>query len=579
MAFQRFYFLDLVQRRLSSPKKKFNNNNRQFHGPVSSRILPLKATFPPPHSSRILLELLYQMSALLSALRSTKSIITSTSIRRMTVLSTHARPILANPELFREQGYINGEFVSAKSGKTFEVTDPATLEKIGVVPEFDVEDLRSAIDSASVAYHEMKKTTGRQRARWLRAWYELMIENQEDLAKLITWENGKILEDAQKEIAYSAGFFEWFSEEAPRLYGDTIPSAVPGNRIFTVKQPIGVAGIITPWNFPAGMITRKVGAAVAAGCSVVVKPAAETPYSAIALAVLAEKAGVPKGVYNVVTSHVNTRAFGTELCENKTIKKVSFTGSTPVGKILMGQSSSTLKKLSFELGGNAPFVVFEDADVDVAVEAALPAKYRGNGQTCVCPNRFFVHETVYDEFAEKLAARVAAHYHPGFGFNEGSTLGPLINEAAVNKVDDHVKDAVSKNAKILTGGKRLPELGPNFYAATVIRDVTPEMKINTEETFGPLIPIMKFTSEADVIARANSVEVGLAGYFFSKDVARVYRVAEALETGMVGVNTAMISEPALPFGGIKQSGFGLEGSKYGVEEYLVKKTVVIGGIN
>ena len=518
------------------------------------------------------------MSSILNRIRSIPSsrLVRSSLVLRMTYSS---KPTLAAPELFVQQAYINGEFVSAKSGKTFEVTDPASLEKIGVAPELELEELRGAIDAASAAYKELKNTTGRQRARWLRKWYELMIEHQEDLAKLITWENGKILEDAQKEVAYSAGFFEWFSEEAPRTYGDTIPSAVPGNRMFTLKQPIGVAGIITPWNFPAGMITRKVGAALAAGCSVVVKPAAETPYSALALAVLAEKAGIPKGVFNVVTAHENTKIFGKELCENKIIKKVSFTGSTPVGKILMNQSSSTLKKLSFELGGNASYIVFEDGDVNAAVEAALPAKYRGNGQTCVCPNRFFVHESVYDEFSTKLAARVAEHYKAGHGFDTASTLGPLINSAAVDKVEAHVKDAVSKNATVLTGGSRLPELGPNFYAATVLGNVTPEMAINREETFGPLIPIMKFTSEADVIERANSVDVGLASYFFSQDVARIYRVAEALEFGMIGVNTAMISEPALPFGGIKESGFGLEGSKYGIEEYLVKKTVVVGGVH
>lgn len=516
------------------------------------------------------------MQSLLAATRLSKKAFTSTAYR---MASSQARPTLSNPDLFREQAYINGKFVSAKSGKTFEVFDPATYEKIGVAPELSVDEVRGAVDHAYAAYKELKKTTGRQRARWLRAWYDLMMENQEDLAKLITWENGKILEDATKEVAYSAGFFEWYSEEAPRMYGDTIPSAVPGNRMFTLRQPVGVAGIITPWNFPAGMITRKVGAALAAGCSVVVKPASETPYSALALAVLAEKAGVPKGVYNVVTAHEGTKEIGQELCENKTVKKVSFTGSTPVGKILMKQSSSTLKKLSFELGGNAPFVVFADADIDAAVEAALPAKYRGNGQTCVCPNRFFVHEKVYDEFSEKLAARVTSHYKAGNGFESTSTLGPLINAAAVDKVDAHVQDAVKKNGKVLTGGKRLTELGPNFYAATVIRDVTPEMVINTEETFGPLVPIMKFSSEEDVIERANSVSVGLAGYFFSKDVALIYRVAEALETGMVGVNTAMISEPALPFGGIKESGFGLEGSKYGIDEYLVKKTVVVGGVN
>lgn len=486
-----------------------------------------------------------------------------------------SKPTLAFPELLKEQAYINGEFVSAKSGKTFEVFDPASMEKIGHVPELELDELKYAIESAQVAFKSLRKTTGRERSRWLRKWYDLMVEHQEDLAKLITWENGKILDDARKEVAYSSGFFEWFSEEAPRIYGDVIPSANSGNRLFTVKQAVGVAGIITPWNFPSGMITRKVGAAIAAGCSVVVKPAAETPFSALALAVLAEKAGIPKGVFNVVTANDNTKAFGKEICENKIVKKVSFTGSTGVGKILMSQSSSTLKKLSLELGGNASYIVFEDGDVDKAVEAALPAKYRGNGQVCVSPNRFFVHNDVYDEFTKKLAARVEDYFKPGHGLDSESRLGPLINAAAVKKVDSHVKDALSKNAKVLTGGKHLTELGPNFYAATVLSDVTPEMLINKEETFGPLIPVMRFSSEEEVLERANSVDVGLASYFFSKDVSRVYRVAEDLEVGMIGVNTGAISEPALPFGGIKESGFGLEGSKYGIEEYMVKKTVVL----
>lgn len=490
-------------------------------------------------------------------------------------MATHTIPTLKNPELLQERSFINGEFVSAKSGKTFDVFDPATGSKIGSPPEMSLDELKYAIDSASSAFKELKNTTGRQRARWLRKWYDLMIENQDDLAALITWENGKVIADSHGEILYSAGFFEWFSEEAPRIYGDTIPSSVPTRRMYTLKQPVGVCGIITPWNFPSGMITRKVGAAIAAGCSVVVKPASETPFSALALGVLAQKAGIPKGVFNVVTADKGTVDFGRELCENPAVKKVSFTGSTRVGKILMTQSAGTLKKLSLELGGNAPYIVFEDGNIDAAIESALAAKYRGNGQVCVSPNRFYVHEKIYDELCEKLSKKVSSIYKPGGGFNSDSNLGPLINEAAVAKVKSHVDDVVSKKGKVLVGGKPLTELGPNFFPATVVSDVTKDMLINTEETFGPLISIMKFSDESDVIEKANNVRVGLAAYFFTKDVSRAYRVAEALEVGMVGVNTGLISEQALPFGGVKESGFGREGSKYGVDEYLVTKTVVV----
>lgn len=490
-------------------------------------------------------------------------------------MASYSVPKLKNPALLQEGAFINGSFVKSSSQKTFDVYDPATGKKIGSPPEMTIDELRGAIEAAQTAFTTVKQTTGRQRAHWIRKWYELMLENKDDLATLITWENGKTLTDAQGEVAYSASFFEWFAEEAPRICGDTIPSSIPGRRMYTIKQPIGVCGIITPWNFPCGMITRKAGAAIAAGCPVVVKPAAETPFSALALAHLAKEAGIPDGVFNVVTGHENTIEMGRELCENPIVKKVSFTGSTRVGKILMAQSASTLKKLSLELGGNAPFIVFDDADIDATIAAAIPAKYKGSGQVCVSPNRFFVQEKVYDEFCKKLSAKVEASYKPGPGFDENTNLGPLINGAAVEKVQQHVQDAVSKNAKILTGGKPLTEIGPNFYPPTVVSGITTDMRVSSEETFGPLISIAKFSTEEDVIAKANNVPVGLASYFFTKDVSRAYRVAEALETGMVGVNTSAISEAALPFGGIKESGYGKEGSKYGVGEYVITKAVLV----
>lgn len=490
-------------------------------------------------------------------------------------MATHNIPTLKNPALLQVDSFINGEFVKAASGKTFDVLDPATGEKIASPYEMSVDELKDAITHAHKAFQGLKKTTGRERSNWLKKWHALMLENLDDLVTLVTWENGKTLADAKAEVGYAASFFEWFAEEAPRINGDTISSMVPNRRFYTIKKPVGVCGIITPWNFPSAMITRKVAAAIAAGCSVVVKPSADTPLSALALGVLAKEAGIPPGVFNVVTADKLTSEFGRELCENPLIKKVSFTGSTRVGKILMSQSSSTLKKLSLELGGNAPYIVFDDGDVDYAIEAAMAAKYRGSGQVCVSPNRFFVQEGVYDEFCEKLAAKVKSIYQPGGGFNPSSNLGPLINAAAVKKVTSHVQDVIAKNGKVLAGGAPLKELGDNFFPATVLSDVTNDMLVSQEETFGPVVSITKFATEEEVIERANAVSVGLASYFFTKDAGRGYRVADALDTGMIGHNTSLISEAALPFGGIKESGFGREGSKYGIEEYLVLKTVIV----
>lgn len=385
---------------------------------------------------------------------------------------------------------------------------------------------------------------------------------------MITLENGKPIADAKGEVAYAANFFEWFSEEAPRVYGETIPATVPGNRVITIKEPVGVCGLITPWNFPAAMITRKAGPALAVGCTTVAKAPGETPFTSLALAELAHRAGIPKGVFNVVTTLQNTPAVGEELTTNPTVKKVSFTGSTGVGKLLMKQASGTLKKLSFELGGNAPFIVFDDADLDVAVAGAVASKFRSSGQTCVCANRIYVQSGIHDRFAAAFAAKVR-EFSVGNGFEAGNTHGPLIHGRAVDKVDSHVRDATSKGGKVLVGGAKLPDLGGNFYQPTVITGLTQDMAIASEETFGPVAGLFRFETEEEVVKLANSTPVGLAGYFFSGDLQRVYRVAEALEVGMVGVNTGLISDPAAPFGGVKESGFGREGSKYGVDEYLV----------
>ncbi|KOS18934.1 Glutarate-semialdehyde dehydrogenase DavD [Escovopsis weberi] len=488
-------------------------------------------------------------------------------------------PTLKDPSLLKQNvSYVNGEWIPASSGKTFSVHDPATGELIGTCPEFDADDTAAAITAAADAFATFKTTTGRQRAKYLRRWYDLMMENVDDLAKIITWENGKPAAEAKGEALYAANFLEWFSEEAPRTYGDVVPSMIPGNRVWTRKEPVGVCGLITPWNLPSAMITRKIGPALAAGCTVVCKAPPETPFSALALAELAHRAGIPRGVVNVVTADEHTVRIGKLLTTHPTVKKVSFTGSTGVGKLLMRQASSSIKKLSLELGGNAPFIVFDDADVDAAVAGAIACKFRASGQTCVCANRIYVQEGIYDEFAARLADRIQQQLRVGNGFAEGTTQGPLIHGRALAKVQAHVDDAVARGAKVLLGGTRLPDLGPNFFALTVLRDMTPDMLISSEETFGPLAALFPFKAEADVVRMANNSSVGLAAYFYSRDLERVYRVTEALETGMVGVNTGFISDPASPFGGVKESGFGREGSKYGIAEYQSIKMVTMAGM-
>ncbi|KAH8669704.1 succinate semialdehyde dehydrogenase-like protein [Tricladium varicosporioides] len=503
--------------------------------------------------------------------------IPSICIRAASTVS-HNVPKLNDPSLLKlGVAYVNGEWVKANSGKTFEVFDPSSGKLIGSAPEFDSADTQKAIDAAADAFPLFRAKTGRERSKLLRKWYDLMVENSEDIAKLITWENGKPFADAKGEAIYAANFFEWFSEEAPRIYGDTIPASVPSNRVFTVKEPVGVCGLITPWNFPAAMVTRKIGPALAAGCTVVAKSPGETPFTSLALAELAHRAGIPKGVVNVVSALQNTAEVGELLTTSPVVKKVSFTGSTGVGKLLMKQSSSTLKKLSFELGGNAPFIVFDDADLDTAVEGAVASKFRSSGQTCVCANRLFIQSGIYDEFAQRFAAKVK-EFKVGGGYTEGVTHGPLIHERAISKVDAHVRDAEKKGAKVIQGGQKMPELGSNFFQPTIMTGMTTEMALASEETFGPVAGLFKFETEEEVVRIANSADVGLAGYFFSKDLQRVYRIAEALEVGMVGVNTGLISDPAAPFGGIKESGFGREGSKYGIAEYQTLKMITFGGM-
>ncbi|KAI9762811.1 MAG: succinate semialdehyde dehydrogenase NADP+ linked [Chaenotheca gracillima] len=489
----------------------------------------------------------------------------------------HTVPPLSDKSLFKNECYVNGEWVKAKSGKTFEVKDPASMKVIGSCPEFDKSDTENAIAAAAAALPSFRKTTGRERSRMLRKWYQLMTENADDLAKLITWENGKPLADAKGEVAYAAGFYEWFSEEAPRVYGDIIPASIAGNRVMTLKQPVGVCGLITPWNFPAAMITRKIGPALAAGCTLVAKAPGETPFTSLALAELAHRAGIPKGVVNFVTAMGNTAEVGETLTSSTTVKKVSFTGSTNVGKLLMKQSADTLKKLSFELGGNAPFIVFDDADLEKAVDGAIASKFRSSGQTCVCANRIYVQKGVYDTFAQKFAEKVK-NFKVGSGYAEGVTHGPLIHDRAVSKVEQHVQDAQSQGGQVIVGGQRMPDTGANFFQPTVITGMHKDMRLANEETFGPVAGLFPFSTEAEVVALANSAEVGLAGYFFSKDIQRIWRVAEDLEVGMVGVNTGLISDPAAPFGGVKLSGFGREGSKYGIDEYTTTKMVTFGGM-
>ena len=474
--------------------------------------------------------------------------------------------------LFKQQAYIDGNWVDADSGHLIPVTNPATGMEIGCVPRLGEAETRRAIDAAQAAWPAWRSKTARERARILRRWYELLLQNQEDLALLMTLEQGKPLTESRGEIAYGASFVEWFSEEANRVYGDTIPATQVDKRIVVLKQPVGVVAAITPWNFPNAMITRKCAPALAAGCPVVVKPASETPFSALALATLAEEAGIPAGVFNVVTGDASL--IGKELCDNPIVRKLSFTGSTEVGRVLMRQSAATVKKISLELGGNAPFIVFDDADLDAAVEGAMASKYRNSGQTCVCANRILVQAPVYEEFADKLAQKVRL-LTVGEGTGEGVEQGPLINANALVKVKQHIQDATGKGARVTVGGE-LHALGGTFFQPTVLTGVTSEMQIAHEETFGPVAPLLRFETEAEAIELANDTPFGLAAYFYSRDLARVWRVAEAIEAGMVGVNTGIISSEVAPFGGVKQSGIGREGSKYGIEEYLEIKYVCLG---
>jgi len=476
---------------------------------------------------------------------------------------------LKDSGLFRQQAFINGEWLDADSGLKISVTNPATGEVIGTVPKMGTAETRRAIEAADKALPAWRALTAKERSAKLRRWFELMIENQDDLARLMTTEQGKPLAEAKGEIAYAASFIEWFAEEAKRVYGDTIPGHQPDKRLIVIKQPIGVTAAITPWNFPAAMITRKAGPALAAGCTMVLKPASQTPYSALALVELAHRAGIPAGVLSVVTGSAGE--VGGELTGNSLVRKLSFTGSTEIGRQLMQECAKDIKKVSLELGGNAPFIVFDDADLDKAVEGAIISKYRNNGQTCVCANRIYVQDGVYDAFAQKLAAAVAK-LKIGNGLEDGTTTGPLIDGKAVAKVQEHIEDAVSKGAKVLSGGKLIEG---NFFEPTILVDVPKSAAVAKEETFGPLAPLFRFKDEAEVIAMSNDTEFGLASYFYARDMSRVFRVAEALEYGMVGINTGLISNEVAPFGGIKASGLGREGSKYGIEDYLEIKYLCI----
>ncbi|TWJ32628.1 NADP-dependent succinate-semialdehyde dehydrogenase [Geobacter argillaceus] len=481
---------------------------------------------------------------------------------------------LKDPSLFREQCYVDGRWIGADSGETVAVANPATGEKIGVIPKMGAAETRRAIEAANEAFPAWRARTAGERSAILRRWFELMLEHQEDLAVLMTAEQGKPLAEARGEIAYAASFLEWFAEEGKRVYGDTIPPHQKDKRIVVLKEPIGVCAAITPWNFPSAMITRKAGPALAAGCTMVLKPATQTPYSALAMAELASRAGVPAGVFSVVTGA--SGAIGGEMTGNPIVRKLTFTGSTEIGKLLMEQCAGTVKKLALELGGNAPFMVFDDADLDAAVEGALVSKYRNTGQTCVCTNRFLVQDTVYDAFAAKLVTAVR-NLKVGDGLKGETQQGPLIDLKAVEKVEEHIADAVAKGARVLCGGKR-HALGGSFFEPTVLADVTPDMAVAREETFGPLAPLFRFRSEEEAIRMANDTEFGLAAYFYCRDIGRVWRVGEAVEYGIVGINTGLISTAVAPFGGVKESGFGREGSKYGMDDFLEVKYLCMGGI-
>ena len=483
---------------------------------------------------------------------------------------------LSDSALLRTDAYIDGDWRGAADKSRFDVLNPATGAVIASLPDMGVAEAREAIEAADAAWPAWRQKTGKERAGILRKLFFLMMENQEDLAQLITAEGGKPLAESRGEVAYGAAFIEWFGEEAKRTYGDLIPATFNDRRIVADKQPIGVCAAITPWNFPIAMVTRKVGPALAAGCPIVLKPAHETPLSALALAELAERAGVPPGVFSVVTS-ASGRTVGGELTSNPIVRKLTFTGSTATGKVLMRQCADTVKKLSLELGGNAPFIVFDDADIDKAVAGAIASKYRNSGQTCVCVNRFLVQDGVYDEFASKLTAVVEA-MKVGNGVEENVVQGPLINEAGVEKVQEHVDDAVKKGANVAAGGKR-HALGGNFFEPTVLTDVTPDMVVAREETFGPISPLFQFKTEEEAIAMSNDTEFGLAAYFYTRDSARTWRVSQALEYGIVGVNEGIISTEVAPFGGVKESGLGREGSKYGIEDYLEIKYICMGGLS
>ncbi|MFT4065457.1 NAD-dependent succinate-semialdehyde dehydrogenase [Paraburkholderia sp.] len=477
------------------------------------------------------------------------------------------KTLLKDPALLRDQAYIDGQWCAADSGESFDVVDPATGNALGGVPRMGEAETLRAIAAANAAWPAWRARTAKARALVLRRWYELMLENADDLALILTAEQGKPLAEAKGEILYGASFIEWFAEEGKRVAGDTLATPASDRRLVVVKEPVGVCAAITPWNFPNAMITRKVGPALAAGCPIVVKPAEATPFSALALAVLAERAGVPKGVLNVVTG--DPKAIGQAMTSSPVVRKLSFTGSTAVGRLLMAQSAPTVKKVTLELGGNAPFIVFDDADLDAAVEGAIASKFRNNGQTCVCTNRFYVHDRVYDAFASKLADAVQG-LKVGHGTETGVALGPLINEAALVKIEAHIADALDKGATLVTGGKR-HMLGHGFFEPTVLTDTTARMNVAKEETFGPLAPLFRFSSDEEVVKLANDTEFGLAAYFYSRDIGRIWRVAEQLEYGMVGINTGMISNEVAPFGGVKQSGLGREGSHYGIDDYLVIK--------
>ncbi len=482
---------------------------------------------------------------------------------------------IEDSKLLRTQAFIDGAWVDADAGRSFAVTNPADGSEIARVPAMGVAETRRAVAAAEAALPGWRGMVAKERANILKRWFALIMQAQNDLAVLMTTEQGKPLAEAKGEVAYGAAFVEWFAEESKRVYGDVIPQHLPGRRILVTKEPVGVVAAITPWNFPVAMITRKVAPALAAGCTVVIKPAEDTPLSALALAELADRAGMPKGVLNIITTD-DPPAVGDELCRNPTVRKLSFTGSTEIGKLLMRQCADTVKKVSLELGGNAPFIVFDDADLDAAVAGAMASKYRNTGQTCVCANRILVQDGVYDIFAEKLADAVAK-LTVGPGIGGDTTQGPLINAQAVEKVERHIADAVSKGARVVTGGKR-HRLGGTFFEPTILADVSPDMLCASEETFGPVAPLFRFKDEAQAVRMANDTEFGLAAYFYARDVGRIFRVAEALEYGIVGINEGIISTEVAPFGGVKESGIGREGSKYGIDDFVEIKYLCLGGI-